>query len=300
MKKRIIIGVFFTVTFLSLTMFNSQVNAAVYNEIAGTRVAPESDIELSITAPGIINDTVDFLNRLEYDNSITEDKRINWKITEYEKTDNFHIAEGDKKLKAGDRIIVTIGAEPRLQLPEVHTWCLVYVNDVMARYHSAEDHRFGVFKYIQPIEINVSGYSDVHDIYDDEIDGLMGFFDYMEHSTAVDHSMWSFEEDVAIYNYTQITEYNNISEIQLTFDKKSGFLNEMEYSVSYINGSGYPAGVNLSMIRLHGWGLQYNVTTWLVWTPIIIVSVALIVAIRMRLFQRYKLHREAKKLAKRE
>ena len=35
----------------------------------------------------------------------SKDKRFKWKITELERTDNFHVLEGDKKLKQGDKII---------------------------------------------------------------------------------------------------------------------------------------------------------------------------------------------------
>ncbi len=294
MKKKTIVGIFFAVIFLSLTFFNSWSNAAVYDEATRDKITPMRDIVRPFTAPSIMNDTGDFLSRVEYDSSLVSDKRIKWKIVGYEKTSNFHITEGDKKLKANDKIIITIGANPQLQLPDVHSWCLVYVNDVMARYHSNEDHRLAVFKYIQPTRINVTGFTDIYEI------GFIDFFEYLERSTAVDQSMWTFEDKVAIYNYTLITENNNVTKIQLTFDKKSGFLNEMEYRVSYINGTGDPAGVNISLVRLHGWGLQYNISTWLIWTPIIMLTVGLIVAIRMRLFQRYRLHREARKLMKRE
>jgi hypothetical protein len=300
MKKRTIIGIFFAVTFLGLILFNTWSSAAVYDEATKDKITPAREIVEAFTAPSIINDTPDFLGRLEYDSSVVSDKRLKWKITEYEKTSNFHITEGDKKLKDNDKVIITIGANPELQLPDVHSWCLVYVNDVMARYHSTEDHRLAVFKYMQPIKINVSGFSDVYDIWDDEADNIMGFFDYLERSTLTDSNIWTFEDKVAKYNYTLITENNNVTEINLTFDKKTGFLNEMDYRVSFINGTGSPAGVNLSIIRLHGFGLTYNISTWLIWTPIIILTVALIVAIRMRLFQRLRLYREAKKLAKRE
>ncbi|NPD87659.1 MAG: hypothetical protein HGN29_02980 [Asgard group archaeon] len=305
MKKRIIVGIFFTVTFLSSMFFNTWTNAAVYDETTGNKITPQREIVKAFAAPGIMNDTTGFLSRMEYDNSIITDKRFKWQIAKYEKTSNFHITEGDKKIKANDKIIVIIGANPLLQLPDVHSWCLVYVNDVMARYHSNEEHRLAVFKYIQPARINITGYDlseeinfELLDLVDD--DGYINYFDYLEHSLYVDRSMWTFEEKVAIYNYTLITETNNVTEMELTFDKRSGFLNEMDYRVSYINGTGAPAGVNISLVRLHGFGLRYNISTWLIWTPILILTIALIVALRMRLFQRYKLHREAIKLSKRE
>ncbi|MHA2309755.1 MAG: hypothetical protein ACXABJ_10795 [Candidatus Heimdallarchaeaceae archaeon] len=281
MKKKVIVGIFFTVTFLCLTFFNSWSNAAVYDEATRDRITPAREIVRPIIAPSIMNDTVDFLSRVQYDSSLISDKRLKWQIVDYEKTDNFHLTEGDKKLKANDKIIITIGANPQLQLPDVHSWCLVYVNDVNARYHSNEDHRLATLE-------------------DVEADFIIDYFDYLERSTIVDHSMWTFEEKVAIYNYTLVTEDNNVTAVQLTFDKKSGFMNEMDYRVSYINGTGAPAGVNISIVRLHGWGLRYNISTWLIWTPIIMLTVGLIVALRMRLFQRYRLHREAKKLMKRE
>jgi hypothetical protein len=294
MKRRTLIGIFFTLTFLSLIFFNTWTKAAVYDEATRDQMTPQREIVKAFTAPGIMNDTGDFLARLEYDNSIVSDKRFSWKIMDYEKTDNFHITEGDKKIKDNDRIIVTIGANPQLQLPDVHSWCLVYVNDVMARYHSTEDHRLAVFKYIQPIRINVSGFTDIYD------SGYIDYFDYLDRSTLTNTSIWTIEDKVAIYNNTFIIDDNNITDVHLTFDRKTGFLNEMEYAVSFINGTGSPAGVNISLVRLHGWGLQYKISTWVIWTPIIMVFIGLIVALRMRLFQRYRLYREAKKLAKRE
>ena len=305
MKKKTIVGILFAVTFLSLTFFNTWSNAAVYDEATRNKITPAREIVRALTAPNVMNETGDFLSIVKYDSSLISDKRIKWQIVEYEKTDNFHITEGDKKLKANDKIIITIGANPQLQLPDVHSWCLVYVNDVMARYHSNDDHRAAVFKYIQPIKVNISEF-DISEqllfaylnLTDD--DGYVGYFDYLENSINVDRSMWSFEEKVATYNYTLITENNNVTEVHLTYEKKSGFLNEMKYSVSYINGTGAPAGINISLVRLHGWGLRYNISTWLIWTPIILLMVALIVALRMRLFQKWRLHREAKKLAKRD
>lgn len=299
MKKRIIVGIFFTVTFLSLTFFNAWTSAAVYDETFRNNFQPEDDIEEAVVAPGVMNNSLDFLSKLDYDNSIVTDKRFKWKVTSYEKTDNFHISEGDKKLKINDKIIIIIGANPELQLPDVHNWCLVYVNDVMARYHSDNEHKMAVFKYIHPARVNVTGL-DVYDLFDDENDGIMSFSSYLEQSPAVDQSMWTFEEDVYIYNNTVITEDNNVTTMRLTFDRSSGFLNEMDYSVSFINGTGSPAGINISFVRLHGFGLRYNISTWLIWTPLLLLLVGLIVAVRMRLFQRIKLYREAKKLMKRE
>ena len=294
MKKKILVGIFFTVTFLNLILFNAWTNAAVYDELVSNTIGLEEDIELPVAAPGILNNSLDFLSRLDYDNSIVTDRRFKWKVTSYEKTDNFHISEGDKKLKINDKIIIIIGANPELQLPDVHNWCLVYVNDVMARYHSTDEHKLAVFKYIHPSRVNVSGFTDVYDL------GYIDYWEYLERSTLTNTTIWTFEEDVYIYSNTVVTEDNNVTTMQLTYDKNTGFLNEMDYSVSYINSTGFPAGVNLSIVRLHGFGLRYNISTWLIWTPLILVFVGLIVALRMRLFQRLRLYREARKLAKRE
>jgi hypothetical protein len=176
----------------------------------------------------------------------------------------------------------------------------------MARYSGDPEHRLAVFKYIHPQIVNVTGFEDV-DIFTlqslDLIDegGYVAYFDYLEYSTNTDFTRWTIDEKLATYNnsWTDAGGLNR-TEITLVYDKESGFLNEMTYSASFINMSGFPAGINMTMIRLHGFGLPYNITTWVIWIPILLVLVGLIVAIRMRLFQRWRLYREARKLMQRD
>jgi hypothetical protein len=169
----------------------------------------------------------------------------------------------------------------------------------MARYSTDAAAGRAIYKYMQPIGLDLfeenatytANYTDM---------GSEGFFNYLENSPYVDNTQWTFEDSLVTYENTVVTEVNNVTDITLVFDRPTGFLNEMYYSASFINGSGFFAGVNLTIIRLHGWGLPYYITTWVVWIPIILVLVGVIVAIRMHAFQRLKLYLEARKLAKRD
>ncbi|MHA1668373.1 MAG: hypothetical protein ACTSUR_06910 [Candidatus Heimdallarchaeaceae archaeon] len=279
--------------FLSLTFVNTWVGATVYDKLR-PETSINGDIVTKLTAPGIMNITEHFLDKLQYDKSIKSDRRFQWKINHYEKTDYFHISEGDKKLKSGDKIIILIGADPELQLPAVDTWALIYINDVMARYDPVDNHIYSVFKYILPTKINTTY---------QEID----FGEYLQTTTDswVNKDAWTVEDHYIKYNYTMdLGDSNsdgiNTTTIRMVYDRSSGFMNELNYEANFINMTGHYQGVNLSMIRLHGWGLPYNITTWAVWIPIILLLIGLIVAIRLRLIQRLKLYLEARKLAKRE
>jgi hypothetical protein len=305
MNKGKIIGLFTVVVFISSMLLNAKVGAAVYDGVVPDQITIKEDITHRIDITNLISDNTTFLGAVRYDPTINTDKRFNWKIQDYEKSDNFHVSEGDKKLKQADRIVLLIGSNPLLQLPDVPSWCLVYVNDVMARYSGDDEHRFAVFKYIHPYKINVTGLEDVDEFSLRSLnlvqeDGYVDYFDYLEHSTNTDFTRWTIEEKLATYNNTWTEGGVNQTDITLVFDKTSGFLNEMTYTASFINMTGFPAGINMTMIRLHGFGLPYNITTWVIWIPILLVLIGLIVAIRMRLFQRWRLYREARKLMKRE
>ncbi|MBA7554027.1 hypothetical protein ES705_46638 [subsurface metagenome] len=95
---------------------------------------------------------------------------------------------------------------------------------------------------------------------------------------------------VQIYNTTSIT---------LIYDIETSILNEMYYSANYsINDVPYSA--NFTLMKTHGWGLLYTTSTLVVWIPIIAFFVLLVLALRMRLFQKIKLYFEARKLIQRK
>ena len=291
-KKAVILGLFIIVTFISLSFSSASLGEATYQQV-GRQITTNDDIYQSIEAPETFN--VSFLSDVVYGSSIKNDARLKWKITKYEKTDNFHIAEGDKNLKKGDRINLLIGADPYLQLPNVDAWCQIYVNDVMARYPSVSDHILAFYKYVLPLELDHYENGVNYTLLGDE-----GYFTYLETSEDVNQSLWLVEDDTVTYSYTTISETSNITEITLIYDKSEGLMNEMYYNAYYTNSTGYYAGVNMTIVRLHGWGLRYNISTLVIWIPIILVVIALIVAIRMHLFQRFKLYLEARKLVKRD
>lgn len=257
----------------------------------------EGDIEAIINAPNTVN--MSQLDLYNYYENVRSDRRFKWHIAELERTDNFHIREGDKKLKKGDNIILIMGGNPWLQRTEPHSWAQIYVNDVMARYPSPLSAGMAIYKYLQPTGLilteNNSG-----TFYNYTAMGNEGFFYYMEYSAYFNRTFWAFTDQTVTYHNTMISQVDNKTDITLIFDRATGLLNKMYYSAMFINGSGYPAGVNLTMIRLHGWGLPYYITTWVVWIPLILILVGLIIAIRYNAFQRLRLYLEARKLAKRD
>ncbi len=321
MKKSRFVGLLAILVVLSSSSTNMWTASAVYNHIQQGSLGLNDDIHHDVYAPSIVNMTQ--LDAYEYHNDVRGDKKYRWKVDELEITDNFHIAEGDKNLKIGDKLIISLGDDPSNQLAQPHVWCLIYVNDVMARYTNDVAHGRAVFKFVQPIGINYyENFTDPYynstvflDYYEANYNYTQfnethygqiffynetSFFDYLDTSPFINKTLWTIEESVARYSNTIITEINNVTNIELIYDKETGFLNEMYYSASFINGTGYFAGVNMTLIRLHGWGLPYTVTTWVVWIPILLITVGLIVAIRLRAFQRFRLYLEARKIAQRE
>lgn len=304
MNRRSIIGLF------AILLITSSSSASIWFASAFVETQQSSNpslnqiedyhIQESITAPNTIN--MSQLASYDYYESVRADRNFKWKITELEKTDDFHISEGDKHLKKGDNIILRLGGNPWLQRTEPDAWGQLYVNDVMARYPTVEATGRAIYKYLQPIGLSlIEEY--LGETYNYTDMGNEGYFEYLENSPYVDNTGWTFDEELAYYENTMITEINNVTEISLIFDKTIGLLNEMYYSASFtnlINGTTTFSGVNLTMVRLHGWGLPYYITTWVVWIPIILVLIGLIVAIRMQAFQRLKLYLEARKLAKRD
>jgi hypothetical protein len=300
MNKKRIFSILSVLLFFNLTLFNASIGAAMFDKSApSNQISPDQsvqpgDLTETIFVPETMNITNEFLNTLGYHQSINEDKKVRWKINEFEKTDNFHISEGDKKLKSGDTILIQIDSEPSLSLPRVHEWCSVYVNDVNARYESTDLHKLAVFKFLQPLSINISeGFVD-YTYHPD------GYFGYLANAPSVNQTLWDVQEEVVVYQNTVYTEVSNKTVMSLVYDRRTGLLNDMTYEMYYSNSTGHFAGVNISLIRLHGWGLPYTTTTWVVWIPIIIVFVALIAALQFRVFQKIKIYRESKKLAQRE
>ena len=321
MKKGRIFGLLAILVILSSSTTNMWSASAVSDYVIKEQVGLTEGISKSILIPSIINSTQ--YNSYEYHNDLKSDRKYRWKVKNLERTDNFHIAEGDKHLKDGDTIILSIGGDPSLQLDQPHVWGLVYVNDVMARYSNDAEHGRSIFKFIQPSyydyyenftdpaynettfldwyesKYNWTDFSVTHfnqTFYYNET----GYFSYIENSPYVNKTRWTVYDDVVVYWDKVITGTGNVTEYELTYDKETGFLNELHFTAQYINGTGHFAGANLSYIRLHGWGLPYTITTWVVWIPILLITVGLIVAIRMRAFQKFRLYLEARKLAQRE
>ncbi len=288
MKKSKLFAITLIISFTILIFANTSLGSAMYQQGSNIASTTEADLFESIDAPKTFNTT--FLNDVTYGPSIKKDAKLKWKVGHYEKTDNFHIAEGDKNIKNGDNIILQIGTDPYLQLPNVDAWCQIYVNDVMARYPNLNTRIYAVFKYILPITLDFSE----HGI------NYTSYFSYLETSDAVDRSYWTFEEKKITYNYTIITEVNNVTDISMVYDRETGIMDQMFYSASFTNATDHFAGVNFTLTRLHGWGLPYNISTLVVWIPILLFVVGLIVAVRMHAFQRFKLYLEARKIEKRD
>ncbi|MBY8999774.1 MAG: hypothetical protein KGD64_02565 [Candidatus Heimdallarchaeota archaeon] len=295
MKKAKLFGLISIITFISLALANASIGNAVYEQTADIAVTNEL-IDRRLLTSETFNTT--FLNDVTYDPSVNKDTTFKWKVGDYERTDNFNIAEGDKNLKSGDTINVMIGADPYLQLPHVDAWCQIYINDVMARYPTVNDQIAAFFKYIQPTSLDFT--ENITEFYNFTALGNEGYFSYIENSAAVNHSFWTLEEKLVTYSYSTVTEVNNITEITLIYNRNTGLMDEMFYSASFTNSTGHFAGANFSLTRLHGWGLPYNISTLVIWIPIIIVIVSLIVAIRLHLFQKIKLNLESRKIARRE
>lgn len=289
MKKAKVFGILSILTFTILVFNNASIGSAMYQQTSNVSKTTENIYE-ALFPPETLN--MVFLNNVTYDPSIKKDAKLKWKVQDYEKTDNFNIAEGDKNLKSGDTIILEIGTDPYLQLPNVESWCQIYVNDVMARYDPTSLQIFAVFKYFLPISL---------DFYENGVNYTEeSYFFYLETSTAVNQSYWTFEDKKVTYNHTLRTEVNNVTDITIVFDRESGLMDQLFYSASFVNGTGYFAGVNFTLTRLHGWGLAYNISTLVIWIPLLLMVVALIVAIRLHLFQRFKLYLEARKIVRRE
>jgi hypothetical protein len=306
MSRRSFVGLFTIILIIissSASIWNASAMVESISE-SSNEINQDVDVEQAIFAPGTINMTQ--LNLYDYYDTISSGHRFHWKITDLERTENFHISEGDKKLKQGDRINLIMGGDPWLQRTEPHSWAQVYVNDVMARFDTDAETGQAIYKFIQPLGIDlVETFTSAEFNYTANYTamGNDGYFNYLENSPFYNQSQygyWTFESNIVTYQNTIISDISNVTDITLIYERSTGFLNEMYYSASFTNSTGSFAGANLTLIRLHGWGLPYYITTWVVWIPIILVLVGLIVAIRFQAFQRLKLYFEARKLARRD
>lgn len=300
MKSKKIFGILSVLLFFNLVLYNTSIVAAMFDrstpgdQLNPNEIIDPGDLTESINVPETMNVTNEFLNKLGYHPSLNEDKKIRWKINHFIKTDNFHLAEGDKNLKSGDTILVQIESDPSRSLSRVHEWCSIYVNDVSARFPTTNLHKSAAFKFLQPLTINIT------ENFMDYTNHPDGYFGYLSESDTVNHTIWEVQDDFVIYENTVYSEISNKTVISLVFDKKTGLLNDMNYEMYFSNATGHFAGANISLIRLHGWGLPYTTTTWVVWIPIILVFAGLILAFQFRVFQKLKIYRESRKLAKRE
>ncbi|MCG3216527.1 MAG: hypothetical protein KAS63_07375 [Candidatus Heimdallarchaeota archaeon] len=294
MKNTRTLGTISLLLFLGMISYHVMVSSAIYEQIDINSNTLDFAVNNTIKAPGSFNTSL--LEDVTYNPNVRKSMRFNWKIISLEKTIDFHLIEGDKRLKKNDKIILLIGTNPELQLSDVHDWCQIYVNDVMTRYPTESQHTDAAFKYLLPLTLNYSkSASSNYSIGD--------YFEYLATSPDVNRTIWTVDDKLAVYENTVYTEQGNRTILKIKYDNKTRFMNELNLQAIYttfVNGTAGTAGANMTMIRLHGFGLRYNITTWVVWIPVILFLTALIVSIRYRVFQRYKIYRESKKLAQRE
>ena len=293
MKNAKLLSILTIILFTSSVSYNILMGATYYELITKPDSSLKVDLNSVLSAPGSFN--TDLLQNVSYNEAIKKDRRFKWKVTNFERTENFHIIEGDKRIKSGDKIVILIGTNPELQLTEVNDWCLIYINDVMARYPTDDLHVAAAYKYFLPLELNFTADGINYQVSD--------YFEYLETSPDVNQTIWSFDEDTVTYSDVFITQISNRTELEIIYDRESGFMNEFRYSSTYTsfqNDTTTLEGANMTLIRIHGFGLRYNITTWVVWIPVLLSVIGIILAIRFRVFQRFKIYREARKLAQRE
>jgi len=249
----------------------------------GKKINATDEVTYEIPNPGTVN--ISYVSNYTYLPLIHKDKTYTWTVAHLEKTSGFHIAEGDKKIKKGDRIHIKIAADVQKDLPHPENWALVYVNDVRAGYSNKEQNVLAIWKYFLPTSLNIS---DVNGTY-----RLYSIIDELRNDTH-----WTIGDNLLTYNYN-VTNNSTMLKLTLTYDRSLLLLNELHLSVKLIvDEKSYSA--NLTIIRLHGWGLPYYTSTLVVWIPLGAFFVLLIVAIRLKLIQKIKLYFEARKLVKKE
>ncbi|MHA1115683.1 MAG: hypothetical protein ACTSRR_11760 [Candidatus Heimdallarchaeaceae archaeon] len=304
MNKSKIFGTLLILTMVGLSLTSSSLNSLAYDQLEEANSLRATTV---IKPHDIISQ--DYLNAFSYSSQIRVGKLIKFKVTELERTENIHVQEGDKKIKKGDNIIIRIEADPDLNLNHPDQWALIYVNDVKALYTRESYQIARFFHYILPKTVNISMVDFAQDL-DGSMFGdypigteVISFFDFVKYFKETgdpDFQTWEFEGNTAIYEYDQVIETGNTSHTKLIYDMDTSFLNEYYYSeIHTVNGE-VVASANMTLIRTHGWGLPYNVSTLVVWIPIMVLTVGVIIAIRLKVAQRIKIYFEAKKLAKRE
>lgn len=284
-----------TVKFYSLIVFaiflgspfvSSWISAVTFDTYSNYITPAQEDNEVTLRIPNPGNINISYLENYTYHGSVRKDKTFSWKVLELEKTSHFHVAEGDKKIKRGDKISVKISAPPDKDIAGIDDWALLYVNDVAAGYSTTNEHIFAFWKYILPLSINYTEdgfFYETISIYE-LLDGVEG---------------WSVEGSNPSYNVTITTEEGNVTYISMIYDRETGLLNEMHLRAEYtINGKF--EGANMTLVRLHGWGLPYYTSTSVVWVPLISFFVLIIIALRLKIFQKIQLYFEARRLSKRE
>ncbi len=286
MRKLRVINIILIVLFIGYCFNNSWAGAQVAHSCYSN---PIDNITLDQNT-GI--DLSDVGNFTEYGDPVRKDASLKWKVTFLNRTSNYHVTEGDKRVKQGDMINVKILIDPYTALGHPHTWAFIYVNIVEARFLSEAAHQRGIFRYLLPLT-----YSD-------------GFFSesiwaYLERKDQGVNN-WEFGTEVATLNLTQWNEVDmyqgqpaNITREQRIYDKATGLVNEIYYSIyNVINEVEYIG--EMTIIRTHGWGLPYNVTTLVVWIPLGLLTITIIVLFYLKVPQKIKLQREIKRLEKRE
>ena len=300
--------------FTSLIYVNSFSSALIQDTSVSNKLkANEGDITDKLFSPFIIDP--DMVRNASYHKSVKKDKNFNWKITEIEQSLDsygnpfFHVQEADKNLKIGDKLIVQVrGEAPDKDRTHPEAWSIIYINDVQARYDGNWEEIDALYRFIAPYSLNIT-------------EGGPSNYSVIEYFDWVNESIWDLDRDAGIatinttkYTIDSITYYvdgalneteqvwvqeYNTSLITLIYDIETSILNEMYYSAYYsINGEPYSA--NFTLIKTHGWGLRYTTSTLVVWIPIIAFFVLLVIALRVRLFQKIKLYFEARKLVQRE
>lgn len=302
------------IIFASLLYVNSFSSALIQDTIVSNNLnANEEDLSDQIFTPFILDP--DMVRNASYHKSVKKDRNFNWKIAEIEQSLDsrgepfFHIQEADKNLKKNDKLIVQVRGEAQYKdRAHPEAWSIIYVNDVQARYDGDWEEINALYRYIAPYSLNItegdpSNYS------------VVRYFDW------VNASIWDVDNDAGIativttkYTIDSISyivdgslneteelwvQIYNSSSITLIFDVETSILNELYYSANFsINGDPYSA--SFTLIKTHGWGLPYYTSTLVVWIPIIIFFVLVVIALRLRLFQKIKLYFEARKLIQRE
>ncbi len=302
------------IIFASLIYVNSFSSALIQDTSVSNKLnANEGDITDKLFTPYILDQ--DMVRNASYHKTVKKDKNFKWKITEIEQSldsnDNpfFHVQEADKNLKIKDKLIVQVRGEAQ-EKDRTHpeAWSIIYINDVQARYDGDWEEIEALYRFIAPYSLNItvggpSNYS------------VIKYFDW------VNPSIWDLDRDAGTatikttkYTIDSITYFvdgslneteqlwvqiYNTTSITLIYDIETSILNEMYYSANYsINDVPYSA--NFTLMKTHGWGLLYTTSTLVVWIPIIAFFVLLVLALRMRLFQKIKLYFEARKLIQRK